>query len=147
MNLPPKLRTLIALGAIFAAMGCATKRPVQVAEAVETPGVKILLSEMLDRADKRKELSLQVKQSTDLSGDRMNVLWEGEAAEILSRIAIAKNYKFKITGPKPRLQLPVFVNLKNVSIEEALLAISEQFGERADILLEDHQIELRMKSY
>ena len=142
-----KFHTLISIFALVAATGCATKRPAVEAEPTEMPGVKVLINEMLDRADKRKELSSQVKQATDLSGDRMNVLWEGEAAEILSRIAIAKNYKFKITGPKPRLQLPVFINIKNVTIEEALLAISEQFGDRADILLDDNQIELKMKSY
>lgn len=142
-----KFHTLITICALVAVTGCATKRPQVEAEPGEMPGVKVLINEMLDRADKRKELSLQVKQATDLSGDRMNVLWEGEAAEILSRIAIAKHYKFKITGPKPRLQLPVFINLKNVTIEEALIAISEQFGDRADILLDDNQIELKMKSY
>ncbi|WP_447406508.1 DotD/TraH family lipoprotein, partial [Clostridium perfringens] len=71
----------------------------------------------------------------------MTVVWEGEGAEILTRIAAAQKMRFKITGPQPRLQLLVFVKLKDVSLSDAVQAIGEQFGQRADVVLTDDTIE------
>lgn len=111
------------------------------------PGVRSSLESAMARADKQKEQTRSAQEKADLGSGSMTVIWEGEGAEILSRVAAAQRLEFKITGPQPRLQLPVFVHLKNVSLPQALAAIGEQFGGRADVILTDSTIELRMKMY
>lgn len=110
-------------------------------------GVQVSLHAAMNRVDKQRESTRSAQESANLDQSIMTVIWEGEGAEILSRIATAKKLKFKITGPQPRLQLPVFVHLKNVTLKEAVQAIGEQFGGRADAVLSDEGIELQMHLY
>ena len=125
--------------------GCATK-PVPPA-ADESPGVHMALVSAMQRADAQKTEVASAQNTADFSQRTMTVIWEGEGAEILRRIAAAQHINFKITGPQPRLQLPVFVHLKNVGLKEAIEAIAEQFGDRANVYLGDDVIELRMRLY
>lgn len=137
--------SLLLLPAALLLASCATKPVIQAEQ--EEPGVRVEINDLLRRAEIRKQESKELRIPSDLSDAKISVIWEGEAAEILSRIAAARKLEFKITGPKPRLQLPVFVKIKNATLEEALTVIGDQFGERADIRLFDTYIELKMKSY
>lgn len=82
-----------------------------------------------------------------LNGNTMTVIWEGDAAEILKRIAIAQKLEFRLTGPQPRLPLPVFLKLRQATLTDALSQIGEQCGGRAEVVLTDSAIELRSKLY
>jgi hypothetical protein len=136
--------TLIIL-AIFVA-GCA-QQPKAPDNTDLLPGVRLSLREAIASVDKQKENTRAAQETADLGASKLTVVWEGEGAEILTRIAAAQKMRFKITGPQPRLQLPVFVKLKDVSLSEAVQAIGEQFGQRADVVLTDDTIELRMRLY
>lgn len=124
--------------------GCVTPPVIDVEE--NTPGVRSAIDKAVERVDKHKAATKEAAEPAVLGG-RITVIWEGEAAEILSRIAAAQKLDFKITGPQPRLHLPVFIKLNNVTLPEALTAIGDQFGQRANIELFDDRIELRMRMY
>jgi len=140
------LRNILCLALIALAAGCAQQKPA--AEANDfVPGVRLSLKEAITSVDRQKEITRSAQESANLGASKMTVVWEGEGAEILSRIAVAQKMKFKITGPQPRLQLPVFIKLKDVTLQEAVRAIGEQFGQRADAILTDDAIELQMRLY
>lgn len=147
-TIAPRLKStsfqIVLIGALAA---CATPAE-QVKIEDDGPGVRISLQEALRRADEQKMRTEAAQSSANLSASVMSsVNWKGEGADILSRIAAAQQMKFKITGPQPRLALPVFIELRNVTLKEALQVIAEQFGQRADVVLFDDIIELRMKLY
>lgn len=110
-------------------------------------GVQSLLDAAIRSAEEQKATTNAAQMSANLQAQKMNVTWEGEAAEILKRIADAQHLKFKVTGPQPRLHLPVFIRLRAVTLKEALEAIADQCGGRADIELSDDTVELRMRLY
>ena len=140
------LRNFLSLALFTLIAGCALQKPaVEVNDFV--PGVRLSLKEAITSVDKQKAVTRSAQETANLGTGKMTVIWEGEGAEILSRIAIAQKMKFKITGPQPRLQLPVFIKLKDVTLQEAVQAIGEQFGQRADAILTDDAIELQMRLY
>lgn len=144
-GLLPKSHAAIAL--IFAAVlaGCASPKPVE--EPDNTPGVRMSIQQAVERADAKKAQMADAATPASLSGNTMTVIWEGDAAEILKRIAAAQKLSFKHSGPQPRLALPVYIKLRNVTLAQALNAVGEQCGGRADVVLNDTSIELRSKLY
>lgn len=141
--------TKIALLAVFGFLltACTTPpEPIKIDE--DLPGVKVSLEEAMRRADEMKARVADAGVAADMSAPMIASLnWAGEASEILSRLAVARGLKFKITGPQPRLALPVFIKLRNVSFQDALVAIADQLGQRADVVLHDDMLELRMRLY
>jgi len=141
----PKIRSAIALVAVGLLGACASPPPVQAPD--DTPGVRFSIVQAAVRADTKKAEMADATTPASLSGNTMTVIWEGDASEILKRIATAQKLNFKHTGPQPRLALPVFVKLRDATLAQALTAIGEQCGGRADVVLNDSSIELRSKLY
>lgn len=139
------ISVLTMVASIVFVTGCAAPPPVVVAD--NTPGVRLSIKQAIARADVQKAAMSDAAVPASLAGNTMTVIWEGDAAEILQRIAAAQRLEFKSTGPIPRLQLPVFVKLRQASLAEALAAIGEQCGGRADVVLTESTIELRSKLY
>lgn len=139
-----KISVLTMVATLVLLTACATP-PVEVPD--NAPGVRMSIKQAIARADEYKTAMKDAAVPASLAGNTMTVNWEGEAAEILKRIAVAQKLDFKITGPSPRLQLPVFVKLRQASLAEALAAIGEQCGGRADVVLTESTIELRSKLY
>ncbi|CAN7751649.1 DotD/TraH family lipoprotein [Duganella sp. LjRoot269] len=134
----------VAIGAVL--VGCAAEHPME-KPVDDSPGVRLSIQAAIKRADESKEAMIDATVPASLAGDTMTVIWEGDAAEILKRIATAQKLTFKNTGPQPRLPLPVFIKLRNVTLAQALEAIGEQCGGRADVVLNESSIELRSKLY
>ena len=134
----------VAIGAVL--VGCAAQRPME-KPVDDSPGVRMSIESAIKRADESKEAMIDSAVPASLSGNTMTVIWEGDAAEILKRISLAQKLAFKLTGPQPRLPLPVFIKLRNVTLAQALEAIGEQCGGRADVVLNESSIELRSKLY
>jgi hypothetical protein len=142
----PRNRVMFAAAILVALTGCSTELPT-IPPADDTPGVHFSIQAAIKRADESKESMVEATIPASLVGDTMTVIWEGDAAEILKRIAVAQKLSFKPTGPQPRLPLPVFVKLRGVTLTQALEAIGEQCGGRADVILNESSIELRAKLY
>ena len=140
-----KFRSAIALVAVGLLGGCASSPPIQTPD--DSPGVRFSIVQAAVRADAKKAEMADATTPASLSGNTMTVIWEGDASEILKRIATAQKLTFKHTGPQPRLALPVFVKLREATLAQALAAIGEQCGGRADVVLHDSSIELRSKLY
>lgn len=140
-----KTRSTIALVVVGLLSACASPLPVVAPD--DTPGVRLSIVQAAVRADAKKAEMADAATPASLSGNTMSVIWEGDAAEILTRIAAAQKLTFKHTGPQPRLALPVFIKLRDVTLPQALAAIGEQCGGRADVILNDSSIELRSKLY
>lgn len=141
----PKSHAAIAVIVAAVLVGCASPQPVE--EPDNTPGVRMSILQAADRADAKKAQMADAATPASLSGNTMTVIWEGDASEILKRIAAAQKLTFKHTGPQPHLALPVFIKLRNVTLDQALTAVGEQCGGRADVVLNDSSIELRSKLY
>lgn len=141
----PKSRFAITLVAAGLLGACASPKPVEAPD--DTPGVRMSIQQAAIRADAKKAEMADAATPAALTGNTMTVIWEGDASEILKRIAAAQKLAFKHTGPQPRLALPVFVKLRGVTLAQALAAIGEQCGGRADVVLNDSSIELRSKLY
>jgi hypothetical protein len=141
----PKSQVAIALIVASVLGACASPQPAE--EPDNTPGVRMSILQAAERADAKKVQMADAATPASLSGNTMTVIWEGDASEILKRIAAAQKLTFKHTGPQPRLALPVFVKLRNVTLAQALAAVGEQCGGRADVVLNDSSIELRSKLY
>jgi len=144
-SLLPKSHVAITLVVAGLLGACASTTPVE--EPDNTPGVRMSILQAAVRADAKKAEMADAATPASLSGNTMTVIWEGDAAEILKRIAAAQKLNFKHTGPQPRLALPVFIKLRNVTLDQALAAVGEQCGGRADVVLNDSSIELRSKLY
>lgn len=140
-----KTRSAIALVVVGMLGACASPPPP--AKPDDTPGVRVSIVQAAVRADAKKAEMADAATPASLAGNTMSVIWEGDAAEILARIAAAQKLNFKHTGPQPRLALPVFIKLRDVTLTDALAAIGEQCGGRADVILNDSSIELRSKLY
>lgn len=141
----PKGHSAIALIVAAVLAGCASPQPVE--EPDNSPGVRMSILQAAERADAKKSEMADAATPASLSGNTMTVIWEGDASEILKHIAAAQKLTFKHTGPKPHLALPVFIKLRNVTLSQALTAVGEQCGGRADVVLNDSSIELRSKLY
>ncbi len=139
-----KISVLVMAATLALVTACAAP-PAEVPD--NAPGVRLSIKQAIARADEYKTAMKDAAVPASLSGNTMTVIWEGDAAEILKRIAAAQKLEFKVTGPIPRLQLPVFVKLRQASLAEALAAIGEQCGGRADVVLTESTIELRSKLY
>lgn len=126
--------------------GCATPK-IEASSTDLGPGVHAMNQAAFREARLKTAEMVASQTPTNLAGARFNVIWTGEAAEILSRIAAARNLKFRVTGPQPRLQIPVFLNLINVTLDEALREIGSQCGQRAEVAELDDAIELQMRLY
>lgn len=144
--LTTKIRATLVGALLFTLAGCATK-PVEVPVDDSAPGVRESLQQAMARADDAKARMETAAVPATLAGKSLTVIWEGDASEILKRIAMSQNLKFKQTGPMPRLPLPVFIKLRGATLSEALQVIGEQCGARADVVLTDSTIELRAKLY
>ncbi len=140
-----KTRSAIALVVAGLLGACASSPPVAVPD--DTPGVRLSIMQAAVRADAKKAEMADAATPASLAGNTMSVIWEGDASEILARVAAAQKLSFKHTGPQPRLALPVFIKLRDVTLAQALAAIGEQCGARADVILNDSSIELRSKLY
>lgn len=81
-----------------------------------------------------------------MSGEAITIRsYVGDAANLLSRVAKARNLEFKVTGPEPRLPLLVAVDVDAVSFEDFLKDVGYQFGQRANVVLGDRHIEIRYR--
>ncbi|WP_321820755.1 MULTISPECIES: DotD/TraH family lipoprotein [unclassified Burkholderia] len=78
----------------------------------------------------------------ELSGDTITVVWQGDADALLRKVAVARGMEFKVYGPYPRLALPVFINMTSVPFAEFMTDVGHQFGQRADLVLTDNQIQI-----
>lgn len=147
-------RTLVGLSRIAAVaaiasillVGCQTP-PETVIVKRDDPGVYDALTGAIKRADEQRAIADAAKQPAVLAGDHLKVIWEGEAKEILKKIAVAQGLQFRVTGPRPALAMPVFINIKSATLNETLAAIGDQLGGRGDVILNDSGIELRTKLY
>lgn len=125
--------------------GCAT--PKAIPQDDDAPGVRAALQDAFVRADEKKAQMQAAAVPASLQANALTVVWEGDAGEILKRIAASQKLQYKESGPSPRLPLPVFIKLRNATLADALTAVGDQCGARADVILTDSTLELRSKLY
>jgi hypothetical protein len=77
-----------------------------------------------------------------LDGPSVTVVWQGNADDLLRRVAYARKLKFGVYGPYPRQSLPVFVNMSAVPFVDFMNDVGHQLGQRADLVLTDTKIEI-----
>lgn len=142
--LAPSPRLLAGLLLTGLLAGCATQKATP---EDNTPGVRAAIQDALVRADEKKAQMQAATVPASLQANALTVIWEGDAGEILKRIATSQKLQYKETGPSPRLPMPVFIKLRNATLTQALAAIGEQCGGRADVVLTDSTIELHSKLY
>jgi defect in organelle trafficking protein DotD len=145
---PTPLKTSIPLAALAVATlmlaGCATPP----AEKPVDPAAK-----SVDQAIERAKVELPQftataagkPQAVKDSGAVLSMDYAGEAKVLLSRLAAANNLQFRVLGPQPHLPLFVIVNVRDAEFVSVLRDIGEQFGGRADLVLNNKAIEVHYR--
>ncbi|MBZ0146862.1 MAG: DotD/TraH family lipoprotein [Pseudorhodoplanes sp.] len=91
-------------------------------------------------------VSLARAGTVSVAGDKVNVVWQGEAAPLVEKLAAAKGWRFEVTG-KSVLPIPVSVDARDATFVQVLSNIGVQLGTRADLVLKDGALELRYNTY
>lgn len=74
---------------------------------------------------------------------RIDANWNGDAAEILNKMALQRHYSFRQIGIK--LPLPVSLKVDKVTYKQALELIQTQIGYGAMIIMDNYRRELVLK--
>lgn len=106
------------------------------------------LGDALTRSSERVEAALLELARASISkkdaGGGITVDWVGEASPVVASIAQQMGKRFLLAG-RPGVSLPVSIKERSVRPEDALKIIGVQLGERADLVLMDDAIEMRVK--
>lgn len=129
----------------MALAGCSTPPPKEKPDPSKDPALV-----GVDRALERSRvdvpaftaISTEKPAAAKESGASLSFDYAGDALVLLARLAAANTMKFNVYGPRPYLPLFVVVNVKDADLHYVLKDIGEQFGERADLVLKDKQIEV-----
>jgi hypothetical protein len=79
-----------------------------------------------------------------ISGDFATVQWQGDAPEVLRKLAEAKGLRFAIMGrPVPA---PISIDAKNTDFVQVLENIGTQLGGRADVVLKTDALEIHYRA-
>lgn len=102
----------------------------------------------LTRSSERVEAALLELAHASISkkdaGGGITVDWVGEASPVVASIAQQMGKRFLLAG-RPGVSLPVSIKERSIRPEDALKIIGVQLGERADLVLMDDAIEMRVK--
>ena len=79
-----------------------------------------------------------------VTGEFVTVEWQGDAPEVLRKLADAKGLRFAVMGrPVP---VPVSINATNTNFVQVLENIGTQLGGRADVVLKTDALELHYRA-
>lgn len=81
------------------------------------------------------------------SGPKISIVFHGDAVNLLQRVAAARSLSFKVSGPMPRRDIYVAIDLKNTSFTEFLAEVGGQMGQIADLVYTDSGIEVRYRDH
>lgn len=136
---------LAALAAVAAATGCASPPPPPPAPEVDPIADRLKASIVEVRSLPAFTKNADNKAPAPAYGALVTASFQGDAAQLLKRIADARGLELKIRGPKPYLPLIVHVDAVNQPIEEFLKDVGYQFGQRADLVLGAGALEIRYR--
>lgn len=130
--------------------GCATQ-----AEPVDPIG-RMLDSQLNDSAHRIDTLLGDISRAggisavaprsgvVHVSGEFITVRWNGDAPEVLRKIAEAKGLNFSVAG-RP-VASPIAIDATNTDFISVLENIGTQLGARADVVLKSDSLELRYRA-
>jgi len=133
--------------------GCATP---PAAAPVDTTG-QMLDAKLTQSAQKIERMLVDVSRASAISsvapkggkvivdGETATVVWNGDAAPLLKKIADAKGLKFTPLGRA--VQIPVAIEASEAPILEVLENIGVQMGSRADVILTSDAVEIQYRAY
>lgn len=139
------IRAAVALAAIVFSVGCATPPP-PAAPPVSDP-IADRLQEAIVKISALPEFTRSADNQAPAAqlGALVTASFQGDAAQLLRRVADARGMELKIRGPKPYLPLVVHVDAVNQPIDDFLKDVGYQFGQRADLVVADGAIEIRYR--
>lgn len=130
--------------------GCVSQPP-----AVDATG-RMLDSQLNDSAQKIDRLLGDISRAGGISavvpktghvvvkGDLVTVQWQGDAPEVLRKLAEAKGMKFAVMGrPVPA---PISIDTTNTNFVQVLENIGTQLGGRADVVLKTDALEIHYRA-
>ncbi len=137
--------------AVSGVAGCASQPPV----AVDQTG-RMLDTQLNESAQKIDRLLGDISRAGGLSsvapktgtvvvkGDLVTVDWQGDAPEVLRKLADAKGLKFAILGRT--VPVPISIDATNESFIDVLQNIGTQLGGRADVVLKTDALEIHYRA-
>lgn len=133
--------TVAAMMTVVTLVGCAS-RPLEPPPSVDPLGAA------LTRSSERVEAALLELARASISkkdaGGGITVDWVGEASPVVASIAQQMGKRFLLAG-RPGVSLPVSIKESSIRPEDALKIIGVQLGDRADLVLLDDAVEMRVK--
>ncbi len=82
--------------------------------------------------------------SVTINGDLVTVQWQGDAPEVLRKLADAKGLKFAVMGRA--VPIPVSIDTTNSNFVQVLENIGTQLGARADVVLRTDTLEIHYRA-
>lgn len=137
--------------AVSGVAGCASQPPV----AVDQTG-RMLDTQLNESAQKIDRLLGDISRAGGLSsvapktgtvvlkGDLVTVQWQGDAPEVLRKLADAKGLKFSVLGRA--VPVPISIDATNQSFIDVLQNIGTQLGGRADVVLKTDALEIHYRA-
>jgi hypothetical protein len=137
--------------AVSGVAGCASQPPV----AVDQTG-RMLDTQLNESAQKIDRLLGDISRAGGLSsvapktgtvvvkGDLVTVDWQGDAPEVLRKLADAKGLKFAILGRT--VPVPISIDATSESFIDVLQNIGAQLGGRADVVLKSDALEIHYRA-
>lgn len=86
---------------------------------------------LLQRAGAIDQHTTPLAASLTANSQRISLLWDGDAVELLAQLARQRGLHFVYTGT--RLPLPVDINVQGMTFENLLALLREQIGWRATL--------------
>lgn len=143
--------TRIALAVLICGLaGCAPQQP-----PVDSTA-RMLDAQLNESAQKIDRLLVDISRAGGLSavasrsgvvevkGDLVTVKWQGDAPEVLRKLAEAKGLKFVPMGRA--IPIPVSIDATNASYVDVLENIGTQLGGRADVVLKTESLEIHYRA-
>jgi hypothetical protein len=135
---------------VCGAAGCASQQP----PAVDTTG-RMLDAQFSESAQKIDSMMVDVARAGGVSavaprtgkvmvsGDLITVQWQGDAPEVLRKLAEAKGLRFAAMGRA--VPIPVSLSAIDTRFVDVLENVGTQCGGRADVVLTNDALEIHYR--
>ncbi|SEI14483.1 DotD/TraH family lipoprotein [Paraburkholderia hospita] len=137
--------------AVSGVAGCVSQPPV-----ATDPTGRMLDTQLNESAQKIDRILGDISRAGGLSavapktgtvvvkGDLVTVQWQGDAPEVLRKLADAKGLKFAVLGRS--VPVPISIDATNTNFVEVLQNIGTQLGGRADVVLKADALEIHYRA-
>ncbi|TAL65747.1 MAG: hypothetical protein EPN79_11245 [Burkholderiaceae bacterium] len=147
MNQLSRIFGAVTTSAVLIVLSACTSAPVKPSTPDPTA---VALDNMLAKAAHQPSFTGSADEHAPaprMANGKLWVSWQGDAVNLLRKLAPLTGLAVSVTGPVPRLPLYVQVHADGLPLDEVLRDIGYQLGQRADLILQAKSVEIRYRAY